>query len=86
MRKKSASGVLVSLRGSTYGLGETSVSIGDGWAGEKRYDSPPFLSSMMGHGHHATTEIFVEEEQQLLDRAEQPHRTGNEMIIPPITS
>jgi len=34
MRKKAASGVLASLRGSPYGLGQTSVHTGDGWAGE----------------------------------------------------
>jgi len=34
MQKKTASGVLASLRGSPYGLGQTSVHTGDGWAGE----------------------------------------------------
>jgi hypothetical protein len=34
MRKTTASGVLISLRGSTYGLGIRLFITGDGWAGE----------------------------------------------------
>jgi len=34
MRKKAASGVLASLRGSTVRPGQTPVPTGDGWAGE----------------------------------------------------